>query len=148
MEYRDILPRVRFEEMATKPYSNKLEALSQLAASAVMKELHGHPKAIVMFAPLLETNRLENLTDSARQCYLEATRKETNVKGEEEGAPKVFISDPSCDRIWREVSAWVLSFFYQQHEAVILIHRQRSYGSLQAPATGGRYPCWGCHGIH
>jgi len=94
----------RFEEMATRPYSNKLEALSQLAASAVMKELHGHPKAIVMFAPLLETNRLENLTENARQCYLEATKKETSMKGgEEEGAPKVFISDPSCDKIWREV---------------------------------------------
>jgi hypothetical protein len=34
----------RFEEMTTRPFGAKGEALAQLAASPVLKELHGHPK--------------------------------------------------------------------------------------------------------
>ena len=51
----------------------KTEALTQLSSSPVLRELHGHPKAILMFAPLLEGHRLEGLLEGAKRCYREAS---------------------------------------------------------------------------
>jgi len=47
--------------------------LTQLSSSPVLRELHGHPKAILAFAPLLEGHRLEGLNDRAKRCYRQAS---------------------------------------------------------------------------
>ena len=81
-------PGFKIEEMMSRPYATREEAYAELAASPVIRELRGHPKAIVMFAPLLEDNRLEGLLDKAKQCYVEASQAaqvETPSVGEEDG---------------------------------------------------------------
>ena len=47
-----------------------------------MTELHGHPRAIVTFAPLLEENKLEELLERAKECYIEATKTKAPVVSE------------------------------------------------------------------
>ncbi|KAM3575264.1 hypothetical protein VYU27_002850 [Nannochloropsis oceanica] len=81
-------PGFKLEEMMSRPYATKEEAYAELAASPVIRELRGHPKAIVMFAPLLEDHRLKDLFEKAKLCYLEAsTAAEIDLpsKEEEEG---------------------------------------------------------------
>ena len=81
-------PGFKIEEMMSRPYATREEAYAELAASPVIRELRGHPKAIVMFAPLLEDHRLEDLYEKAKQCYLEASTAaevELPSKEEEEG---------------------------------------------------------------
>lgn len=69
-------PGFSLEEMMSRPYATRDEAYAELAASPVIRELRGHPKAIVMFAPLLEDHRLEELLDRAKQCYVEASQQQ------------------------------------------------------------------------
>lgn len=61
-------------------------------------------QAIIMFAPLLEGNRLENLLESAKKCYCDATNGLRGGEGEEGGLALTF-KDPSCERLWLGVSA-------------------------------------------
>jgi hypothetical protein len=80
-------PGFDLEEMMSRPYATREEAYAELAASPVIRELRGHPKAIVMFAPLLEDHRLEDLYDKAKQCYVDASQVvevDTPSMGEEE----------------------------------------------------------------
>lgn len=65
----------------------KGEALTQLASSPVLRALHGHPKAILTFAPLLEGHRLDGLTEGAKRCYREATRRHSFSSAAAMGAP-------------------------------------------------------------
>ena len=73
----------------SRPYATRDEAYAELAASPVIRELRGHPKAIVMFAPLLEDHKLEELLERAKQCYVEASQQaalaEAPSAGEEAG---------------------------------------------------------------
>lgn len=74
-----------------RPYATQDEAYAELAASPAVRELRGHPKAITMFAPLLEEQRLEDLLEKAKQCYAEASQvaqAETPSMGEEAGNGK------------------------------------------------------------
>jgi hypothetical protein len=72
----------------SRPYVTREEAYAELAHSPVVGELRGHPKAIVMFAPLLEDNQLDGLLNKARECYNEAIRgqAEADNGGGGEGA--------------------------------------------------------------
>jgi hypothetical protein len=90
--------------MASRPYAAKSEALAQLAVNPVMRELRGHPKAIVMFAPLLEGNRLESLGEAAQRCYKAAIKKPDD-ESKDDGGPRLFFKDASCEKLWTEVSA-------------------------------------------
>lgn len=60
--------------MTARPYATRDEAYAELASSPVLSELHGHPRAIVSFAPLLEEHKLEELMERAKECYTEATK--------------------------------------------------------------------------
>lgn len=63
-------------------------------------------QAIIMFAPLLEGNRLENLLEAAKKCYHEATHgrdREGGEGGDEGGAGGLTFKDRVCERIWRGV---------------------------------------------
>jgi len=75
-------PGCKLEEVTVHPNATRDEAYAELASSPVLAELHGHPRAIVTFAPLLEENKLEELLERAKECYAEATKTRTPVVNE------------------------------------------------------------------
>jgi hypothetical protein len=92
--------------MSSKPFGARGEALAQLAMSPVLKELRGHPKAIISFAPLLESSRLENLLEAAKRCYREARARrpaQDGPGGGEDAEPRVVFKDAACERLWHQL---------------------------------------------